>query len=139
MLSKTSWLWADQVRQLNDKKDAILFSGPREVWHCYFGVNIGHEQNGDESTFLRPAVIMQQFGRHMLWVVPLSTKTPINSQHHHLFEYKGIQYSALVTQQRSIDSRRLARKLYTLDPANYYQIQVRVARMMLREQNRTPV
>jgi hypothetical protein len=81
---------------------------------------------------------MQQFGHYLLWVVPLSTKTPTDSQHHHIFEHDGKTFSALVTQQRAIDARRLTRKLYTLDAANYYQIQVRVARMMLRELNRTP-
>ncbi|HVQ44469.1 MAG TPA: hypothetical protein VMT30_05890 [Candidatus Saccharimonadia bacterium] len=76
MRSELFQSWTAQMEQLNDAPEAILFSSPREVWYARLGINVGREQNGDTTTFLRPVLIMQQFGRHMLWAVPLSTKAP---------------------------------------------------------------
>ena len=138
MINQRMKLWISRIEKLNTSIQPTSFNGSREVWNCQLGINVGHEQNGDLNSFIRPVLVIQQFGPHMLWVVPLSTKTPPNSPHHHVFEHDGNKYSALITQFRAIDLRRLTRKAYTLDRANYYEIQLHLARMLLRQQNRTP-
>jgi len=130
--------WALQAALLNDSQSSQQFFYEGEVWHCLLGLNIGHEQNGDRSSFMRPVLIIQRFGAHIFWAVPLSTKLPLGSQHHHLFEHEGKEYSALVTQLRALDERRLVRKLYEIDSRTFYEIKLHLARNLLRTQNRTP-
>jgi mRNA-degrading endonuclease toxin of MazEF toxin-antitoxin module len=130
--------WLRQLGELNAVEPLNQFFKGQEVWNCLLGLNVGHEQNSDRRSFLRPVLVIQRFNAHTFWGVPLSTKIPTDSPHHHLFKHEGVQYSALITQLRTLDSRRLLRRLYVLDDANFYAIQLRLGRIMLRQQNRTP-
>ena len=129
MLSDISG-WIEKVEMLNSQTDETILFKCREVWQCFFGLNVGREQNGDPTSFLRPVLVFQRFGPHIFWGVPLSTKTPLGSMHHHLFWHDNTQYSALVTQLRALDSRRLQRRLYTLDNATFGAIQLRLGRIL---------
>src|SRR6266403_5777832 len=123
--------WIRFAEGLNERKPLQQYFAEREVWHCLLGINVGQEQNGDRGSFLRPVLVIQRFGQHLFWVVPLSTKTPIASQHHHLFKISNVQYSALVTQLRVLDASRLVRKIYALDIENFYEIKLHLARYLL--------
>ena len=37
--------WNEQKSKLNDLDSVFLFK-EREIWFCYLGLNIGHEQDG---------------------------------------------------------------------------------------------
>lgn len=139
MESDSSNLWLRRVDELNALEPVHQIFKCQEVWNCYLGLNVGREQNGNNVSFLRPVLIVQRFGPHVFWGVPLSTRIPKDSRHHHLFTHDNTQYSALITQLRVLDSRRLVRRVYTLDEANFNAIQLRLGRIVLREQNRTPV
>jgi len=37
----------------------------REVWWCYLGANIGHEIDGSDSEFVRPALVLRRFNQYV--------------------------------------------------------------------------
>jgi hypothetical protein len=124
--------WLRRIDELNCNTVEHQSFQEREVWYGLLGINIGQEQNGGSTSFLRPILIIQRFGQHLFWAVPLSTKAPTGSQHHHVFMHEDAQYSALITQLRALDAKRLTRKLYEMDAENFYQIKLHLARYLLR-------
>ena len=44
---------------------SVLYPKVSEVWMCYWGKNIGYEENGSEVSFLRPAMIVKKFNNEM--------------------------------------------------------------------------
>ena len=83
----------------------------REIWWCQLGVNIGSEQSGKGSRFLRPCIIARGFGADACLVVPLTT----SHKEHFLRMPIGIvddkEAKANLSQMRVIDTRRLVEKV----------------------------
>lgn len=102
--------------------EAARFYGTREVWWCRLGVNIGSEQDGSGERFLRPVVIVCAFGPHTCLVVPLTT----SAQKHRLRIFVGVvgdrEATALLSQIRVIDTRRLVEKIGFLDKKYFENI-----------------
>jgi mRNA interferase MazF len=105
--------WNEIKKQTQD--ELPRFYTVREIWWCRIGVNIGTEQDGGESLFLRPVVIIRSFGAGACVVIPLTT-----SQHKHplripIGEIQGKNASANISQIRVVDTRRLIEKVGFLD------------------------
>ena len=66
--------WNGQKAELNNAASILSFK-EREIWFCHLGLNIGHEQDGDAETFLRPALILKKFPNETFFAIPL-TRTP---------------------------------------------------------------
>ncbi|MFA6314850.1 MAG: type II toxin-antitoxin system PemK/MazF family toxin [Candidatus Paceibacterota bacterium] len=94
----------------------------REIWWCRLGVNIGFEQDGSGEEFLRPCVIIREFGPRICMVIPL-TSSP---NKHHLRIPVGLvdtkHASALLSQIRSIDTRRHVEKIGFLDKEKFEEL-----------------
>ena len=88
---------------------------PRDIWWCSLGVNVGYEQDGKGTSFLRPVVILRSFGIHTALVVPLTTSKKKNMYHVSLGTQTGVQSYAIVTQIRLIDTKRLFEKRGKVD------------------------
>ena len=46
----------------------------REIWWANVGLNVGYEQNGKNANFERPVLVLQKFGQHIFWGIPLTSK-----------------------------------------------------------------
>ena len=88
---------------------------PRDIWWGSLGVNVGYEQDGKGTSFLRPVVILRSFGIHTALVVPLTTSKKKNMYHVSLGTQTGVQSYAIVTQIRLIDTKRLFEKRGKVD------------------------
>ena len=94
----------------------------REVWWCRLGVNIGSEQDGSGKLFLRPAVIVRAFGANICLVVPLTTsprKHPLRIPVGKIGEKEA---TAILSQVRVVDTRRLVEKVGFLDKKIFARI-----------------
>ena len=94
----------------------------REVWWCSLGVNIGSEQDGSGQLFLRPVVIVRSFGPDTCVVIPLTTserKHPLRVPVGDIQEKKA---SAILSQMRVIDTRRLVEKIGFLDKEIFMEL-----------------
>ncbi len=83
---------------------------PRDIWWCKLGVNVGFEQDGKGERFIRPVVVLRNFSIHTALIVPLTTNTKKNKYQVPLGDIMGKQSSAIVTQIRLIDTKRLFKK-----------------------------
>ena len=118
--SKDFDLW--NVKKKNvENEDGRLYT-TREIWWCRLGLNIGSEQDGSGEEFLRPCVIVRGFGPRVCMVFPLTTslsKHPLRIQ---LGDVDGKAASALLSQVRSIDTRRLVEKIGFLDKEKFNEL-----------------
>ena len=94
----------------------------REVWWCRLGVNIGSEQDGSGKLFLRPVVIIRGFGADTCMVVPLTTSPRRHPLRFSVGEIQGKEVTAILSQIRVVDTRRLVEKVGFLDKEVFAQL-----------------
>ncbi|MBI5004679.1 MAG: type II toxin-antitoxin system PemK/MazF family toxin [Candidatus Lloydbacteria bacterium] len=94
----------------------------REIWWCRLGVNIGSEQDGNGRSFLRPIVIMRAFGPETCVVVPLTTSEQKHPLRIPVGKIQERNASALLSQVRVIDTRRLVEKVGFLDKETFERL-----------------
>lgn len=110
--------WHKKKSHLNDAMNGPLFH-EREVWLCYFGANIGSEQDGKGDVFLRPAVILQKFGPGVFWALPL-TKVPKVDRYRFPLSFRpDIKSFVILSQVRLFDIRRLKRKIGIVEGVDF--------------------
>lgn len=98
-----------------------FFFHEREIWWCAVGVNIGVETDGKHKTFERPVIIVRVFNKEMLWTVPVTSGTK-QSPFHYSFIFNNVEQSAMLSQIRTISSKRLRRKIGTISDLDFESI-----------------
>jgi mRNA interferase MazF len=93
----------------------------REIWWCSIGVNIGMEQDGKHDLFERPVLVLRKFGKHTFFGVPLSSKVRLGS-YYFPTNFNGHDGILLLTQGRSMSSKRLQRRLGKIAPREFLRI-----------------
>mgnify|MGYP001560157142 FL=1 len=111
----------------NEKKKLTHTEKPRlytvrEIWWCRLGVNIGTEQDGGGSNFLRPAVILRGFGPDACLVVPLTTSLREHPLRIDVGMIDGRSARANLSQIRVVDTRRLVEKIGFIDKAVFQKL-----------------
>ena len=102
--------WGKLKENVNNVEFRAFFH-EREIWFCYLGENVGYEQDGLGKEFQRPVVIIRKFNNEIFWAIPL-TKTIKESPYYFSFQFDEITTSsAILSQIRLIDARRLSRKI----------------------------
>lgn len=105
--------------------DRILYFRKREIWWASLGANIGYEQDGKNANFERPILILQKFSRHVLWVIPLSTRLKDNP-YYYQYQLGRENYSAILIQLRLISSKRLLRKIGVFPSDDFQKIKQKI-------------
>jgi len=77
-----------------------------QIWWTNLGVNAGSEACGKNDNFNRPVLVVRKFNKSIFLGVPLSTKIK-EGRFYHNFTLKGKESSALLSQIRLLDSKRL--------------------------------
>lgn len=95
-----------------------LFCNPREIWWCYLGMNIGTEQNGKHDIFERPILVVQVFSKETCRIIPLTSSIK-NDRHHLSIAYNNEAGSLILSQTRSISTKRLSRKMCRLEEGQF--------------------
>ncbi len=110
--------WCKLKSLLIFKQKAEIYFYEREVWWARIGLNIGVENNGKGPEFTRPVIILRKFNKKSAHVIPLTT---VCDKHKlvngHIFEIgcvQGKRAYAILSQSKTIDSKRLVRKLQVL-------------------------
>ena len=102
------------------------FCKPAEVWWCSLGLNIGFEQDGKNELFERPVLVVRRFNKYVFWGVPLSTKIKPENPHYLQLRHEEQDYSAIVSQLRLYDSKRLQRKMYKIEKTELLKVIARL-------------
>jgi len=98
----------------------------RDVFWCHMGMNIGYETYGKGGLYTRPVLILQKYSTSTFLGMPLSSKCKDRPYYYNL-NVKGKNVSGLVSQIRTLDSKRLARRMTTLDQEQFNSVAKYVA------------
>jgi|SRR3989344_2079722 len=106
--------WNNNKKQLHGTGENKLYHA-REVWWCSLGVNIGFEQDGSGDEYQRPVLILKGLSKNTCLVIPLTTSPKKHRMRVPLGIVDGKQASALLSQIRIIDTKRLVNKVSFID------------------------
>jgi mRNA interferase MazF len=100
--------WHREKKIIDRKNPRVLFA-EREVWICSLGANVGSEQDGKGSHFVRPVVIFKKFNRDVFWGIPMTHSQKSGKLYFDLTEELG--GFAILSQIRLFDAKRLQYRL----------------------------
>lgn len=89
------------------------------------GKNLGDEENGKGTEFSRPVLIIKKFNNNLFVAIPLSTS--LKDKHcYYGFDFKGKKQSAILSQIRLFDSKRLAERMGMIGKMQFQGIKDKV-------------
>lgn len=109
--------WHKKKAKIDDVEKRAFFH-VREVWFVHLGVNVGFEQDGGGEDFLRPVVIVRKFNNEVFWGIPL-TKNHKEGRFYFSFPMNNEMSTAILSQIRLIDARRLSYKIGDISEKEY--------------------
>lgn len=112
--------WHEMKRNLESLDRRVYFRG-REIWWCSLGENLGAEQDGKHERFERPVLVIRKFNKDLFWGVPL-TSTRKESRFYFPIEIHGTSRSVILSQLKTMSSKRLTRRLAKVHPRIFQQI-----------------
>lgn len=117
----------NKIKKEVDKRsiDRDFYFHTREIWWGSLGLNIGAESDGKNDLFERPLLILRVFNREMIWCLPISS-TVKDLPFYYKIKFNDEYRSVLVTQIRTISSKRLLRKIQKINDEDFYEIVDRV-------------
>lgn len=102
--------WNEVKKNIHGKGENKLYH-KQEVWWCALGNNVGFEQDGTGIGKERPILIIKGFSRNTCLIVPLTTSLKKHLMRVPVGMVDGKQASALMSQMRIIDTKRLINKV----------------------------
>ena len=106
--------WNSQKVHLQNENTQVYYH-EREIWWCALGVNIGYEQDGTGTNFDRPIVILRGFNSRTFLAVALTGRKKDGVFYFHLGRIADREATAVLSQVRILDTKRLIKKIGTLD------------------------
>lgn len=114
--------WLKQQIKINDKKRNPPHIHEREIWWCQVGHNIGFEEYGKGEYFQRPVLILKKFNNNLFVGILLSTKLKEENKYYKKITFGGVEISAMLSQVRTMDSKRLIERMGTLDEKDFLSV-----------------
>lgn len=105
--------WNNIKKDMHQNKNRVHFR-QGEIWFVSIGHNIGYEVYGKGEKFLRPVVIFRKINKNTFLAIPLTSKIK-EDRFHCIIDFKDKQNSAILSQVKTIDAKRLAYKTGNLD------------------------
>lgn len=113
--------WNKEKKHIHADETNKLYH-EREIWWCSLGANIGFEQDGTGAEHQRPVLILKGMSRNTCYVVPLTTSSQQHKLRVPVGPVEGKQATALMSQIRLIDTKRLVNKLGFLDQKAFARV-----------------
>jgi len=101
----------------------------REIWWTSFGVNVGVEIDGKHDAFERPSLILRKFNRQMTWALPI-TSIGKDRRFYEKFLLNGKEYFVVLTQLRTISTKRFIRKIGMASKSDFERIVEKATRFL---------
>ena len=112
--------WNKRKRFLNSSDFSIYFY-EREIWWCSIGTNIGFEQDGKGNEFARPVLVLKKYNKNVFIGIPLTTAKR-NGKYYYSFPFLNNISTAILSQIRLFDSKRLLRKMGRISKNDYVEL-----------------
>ena len=120
--------WFALKKSVHEAPGTALFH-EREVWWCMLGSNVGFEIDGSGSGFARPVVVVKKFNLDTCIVVPLTGKIKKGTYYLPIGAVDGREASAVLSQLRLIDRKRLTKKIETLPKPLFKELLAAIVRI----------
>ena len=114
--------WNSDKKQIDATEDYLPRYYEREVRWCRLGVNIGFEQDGTGEDFSRPVLILKGFSRQVCLIIPLTTSPQTGPYRVPIGLVGDKNATAIISQIRLIDTRRLDQHITTVDKETFERI-----------------
>ena len=121
--------WNGKKKQIQSESSAP-FCHTREVWWCSLGVNVGFEQDGTGEHFDRPVVVIRGFNEKIFLGVALTGRKRSGTFYFPVGRIEDREASAILSQVRLIDTKRLVRKITTLDEAVFKELKEKLKKTL---------
>lgn len=109
--------------------DERVFYHEREVRWCSLGLNVGFESDGKGDKYLRPVLIVRGFSREVCFCVPVTTKVKKGIFYHPVDLEDGIKRTAMLSQLRLLDTKRLHEMIGTAGGKQFKEIKQAITRL----------
>ena len=111
------------VKKRTQSKKIVAFFKEREIYWANIGENIGFEQDGKGSDFMRPLLVFRKYSNNLFLGIPLSTTLKDGSFFFN-FQFMSEKKScALLVQARTFDSKRLDRKIGMINKNDFAKLE----------------
>lgn len=110
-------VWIGLKEKLHTNPQKIPHVSEGQIWWASLGENIGFEINGKR----RPVLIFKKLSRGFYFVIPLTTQLHSGTWYVN-YKQGGREITACLSQARSIDYRRLHRKLGVVDDTDLNRV-----------------
>ena len=128
--------WNEVKKKTNSKKVFRSFK-ERDIFYMHMGENIGFEQNGKGSRFVRPVIVFKKFSNDMFLGIPISSQLKEGSYFYRFdFMKKGksgqktSQNIAILVQVRLFSTKRLLNKIGVIEVRDYENMKGRLKRLL---------
>jgi hypothetical protein len=92
--------------------------------------NIWFEQNWKWDNFLRPVLVFKKFNKQLFYWIPLTSKNK-EWKFYYNFEFKKwIKSSAILSQMRLFDSKRLFRRYWMISKNFYEELSIKIKKLL---------
>lgn len=95
--------WNVKKKEVNEKATLNLFN-EGDIWSCNMGINVGFEQDGKGTHFLRPILIIKKFNKSVFWGLPM-THSPKENPYFHAIKSDPAS-KVILSQLKLIDAKR---------------------------------
>lgn len=131
-MKKGFWSWHRFKIEIENITEPNFFH-EKEVWYTAVGINVGVEEDGKGTEFRRPVMILKKFNKNMFLGLPLS-RTNRKGAYHFKFEFlKGIQSTAILSQIRLFDSKRLILRIGLTEKEIFIKIQRKIREVLFSD------
>jgi len=107
------------------------YAHEREIWWCSLGINVGSEQDGTGINFDRPVLVVKGFNQNIFFGVALTGQKREGKYYFYIGKTDGRDSSAILSQVRLIDAKRLVRKMGTIDEATFLELKKALRKTLL--------
>ncbi len=122
-------LWTGHKKKAHGANKRASFKEV-EVWWCCIGANVGDEEDGKGLYFTRPVLIFKKFNQNIFLGIPLSTQIK-ESRFYYKLHFKGIEQSALLSQLRIFDAKRLRERMGELPADEFNKLKEKIKQLIL--------
>lgn len=109
--------WNNLKKKINVRQS--IYVSERDLWFCSVGLNVGSEQSGKHELFERPVLVIKKVSANTFIGVPLTSNKKKGSWY---AEIESTNSSAIISQVKLFDTRRLARKIGFISVEEYQTI-----------------
>ncbi len=113
--------WHKLKQDIHSSKSRLHFR-QGEIWFVSIGQNIGYEVFGKGEQFLRPVLVFRKINKSTFLSIPLTSKIK-EDKYHFVINFKDKENSAMLSQIRTIDAKRLSYKIGSLEKSVFENLE----------------